>query len=158
MIEEELWHRVRLIRTALEGRRDGLVTGDVPDGNNSVQVPDGPLEDYYGFLRGCDGPRCGDIDIWTYSDLENQQFRIAHLENEGKLLCIGQLLYDPLTVEQSTGLVRLFAQEPGDEAGESLGRVEYFFRHCVFGEGYGKLVPDPDEDSWYRLLIELGLA
>jgi hypothetical protein len=158
-MNDQLRQTIQNVRVALEADPAGIIVGELRAPNSSVEIPDGPLAGYFGFLAECDGARCGAIDLWSLEELSDNQFRIAHLFAAARQwLCIGQLLYEPLAVERESGELRLFCQgPPPDFRGTEFGTVTQFLIHNVFGPGYPRLIPNPESDRWCALLARLGL-
>jgi hypothetical protein len=158
-MDVRLREAIGLVRQALDDDPAGIVIGDLRPPNPDIEVVESPLSGYFEFLRECDGARCGVIDLWSYGELSENQFRVAHLANEAdRWICVGQLLYEPLAIDRQCGEIRRFRQDPPpDTEGRDFGLAAEFLRRCVFGPGYLDLVPDPATDGWCILLRRLGL-
>lgn len=143
--------RIAQIRSAVEADPEGIVAGEVrpPYPHASTGVP---LWDQ--FLAEADGGRFGSIDIWPAADLAQNQFYTSEVQggSEGWLV-IGQVLYEPLMLSRETGNVMVHPQT-GDA--RSLGSVDHFLAHHVFGAGYADLVLGGEQDGWWEILRRTG--
>jgi len=157
-MNDQLKQTIQRVRAVLEADPAGIVIGELRAGNPGIEIPVGPLAEYYEFLAECDGARCGAIDFWSLDELPGNQFRVGHLPGAGKWLCVGQLLYEPLVINRANGRLWLFRQgPPPDTEGAELGAFGRFLSHDVFGLGYPHLVPHPEADRWCALLGRLAL-
>ena len=160
MIVDGIARKVEMLREHLEGDPLGLVAGKLPPGDDSIEEKEGPIGDYYDFLRVTNGARCGAVVLWAIDELPGKQYVCSDISGGTEVwFCIGHLIYEPLVINRQTGELRLIRQvRPPDVEGVSLGALEEFLDHEVFGSGYASLVPDVEDEEWYRILIQAGLA
>jgi hypothetical protein len=68
------------------------------------------------------------------------------------------VLYEPLALERGSGEVRLFPRGEEQDGGTSYGDFELFVEKNLLGAGYAQLVPDAEEEDWYRFLSRQGMV
>jgi hypothetical protein len=108
------------------------------------------------FLRCCDGARCGEIDLWGYNELEDNQYRLEFLDvSKEKWLEFGQILYEPLLFNYDNSQVFLYSTQ-GDQP-KLLGFFDEFMENYVFGNGYRYIVPGAETTRWFLFLQNIGL-
>jgi hypothetical protein len=156
----QLAKKLAEVRQALSDDPDGFVAGDLRPGNTAALKRTNPSwRPYFEFLAVCDGGRFGAVDLWSLEELSAQQERAEDLPGgRAQWLCIGQLLYEPLALEAGSDVVRLFP--PGEEqgGGTAYGALDAFLeRHLLGTAGYAELVPDADQEDWYRFLSRRGM-
>lgn len=115
---------------------------------------------YFNFLQVCNGARCGSIDLWSAELIPKNQYRVTEMEGgKEKWLCIGQVLYEPLVMNLVDEGIYLFYQgfEKDIEA-KYLGKLDDFLENYVFGAKYAELIPDVEDEEWYRFLKKIGIV
>lgn len=138
---------------------DSIIYGELNDGNKSICSNEGPLKEYFDFLRICDGARFGAIDLWSYGELPLHQTRISDFSGgPEKWIEVGQILYEPLVIEKESGFVYCFYQGHPAKTGQTLGEFDCFMLNYVFGKKYKELIPDSHLEDWYQYLERVGLA
>ncbi|WP_143536095.1 hypothetical protein [Saccharibacillus sp. O23] len=114
--------------------------------------------DYREMLDLFDGARCGAIDLWSYADLPQHQFRVSDVEGgPNAWIEIGQVLYEPLLLNRENGSIYLLNTDR-DDLCLLASNLQSFLKNDIFGSGYAKLVPDHEHDGWYLFLHEMGLV
>jgi hypothetical protein len=154
-MNKELSILLKELRLELKDEPTSMIYADMSKGNKSILDDYGNVQLYFDFLKECDGARFGAVDLWSFSELSEHQFRIIELVGETEnWLEIGQVLYEPLVIEKSTGLVYLFKQSDPETLERSFGEFDDFLLHYVFGRKYGDIVPDAEiDDEWYQFLM-----
>lgn len=146
------------VRRSLKSDQNGIIIGELGEKNLMINNDNSILEEYFDFLRECDGARCGSIDFWSFKELSLHQYRIVNLATEGKCwIEIGQILYEPLVINKIDGKVYRFYQNQSIDKRECFGDFDNFLLNYVFGEKYSQIVPDTHDDDWYQFLRKLDL-
>ncbi|ANF95592.1 hypothetical protein [Paenibacillus bovis] len=152
---ERLEEILKKIKNELLTSENNIIIGKM---NNGVELNVASMmevDTYSIFLEKSDGARFGSIDLWSYSELKENQFRVSELEGRHeKWIKIGQILYEPLLLCKENNSVYLFNTDT-----EQLYCISsdlcFFFENCVFGAGYIALVSDYHNDDWYKFLKKL---
>ncbi|POZ55840.1 hypothetical protein MKY08_13610 [Lysinibacillus sp. FSL M8-0337] len=152
------------IKTIIDCLKDGLkrdpssiVFGKLNEGIGEMnEATILKLGKYYDFLRLTNGARCGDIDLWGYSELEKNQYVLSDLQDEKESwLSIGQILYEPLLINRLDGNVYEFIVDDGSK--NCLGELDFFLKNYVFGSSYSKVIPNSEKDDWFLFLKKNGM-
>ncbi|ROT32972.1 hypothetical protein [Micromonospora sp. HM5-17] len=161
----ELARRVERIRAVLAQRPDGIMLGDFPSGR--VVPGNGLPPGLADVLVVTDGPRGGDIVMYSHAELAQQHLPLDGItaipdEEAGMWLRFGALNYEPLLVHRHTGEVWWFPDTgvqwfESEEFRKLTDNVEKFCLDYLLGAGYLDICVAGDDD-WARLLIELGWA
>ncbi|MHA6534213.1 hypothetical protein [Paenibacillus sp. BAC0078] len=152
---------IEKVKKKLVNEPDSIIIGELNQGNISIKPNEDHLKDYFDFLSEVDGARCGAIDIWSYDELAEHQFRVSdYLEEkeDDKWIEIGQVLYEPLFINANSGRVLCFKQGYPLSEGQSLGDFNYFLLNYVFGRKYAELVPDSHLEYWYQFLVKIKIV
>lgn len=154
-MNKELSILLKELRLKLKDEPTSMIYADMNIKTDKIINNYGKSQTYFDFLKECDGARFGAVDLWSFSELSEHQFRITELVGETEnWLEIGQVLYEPLVIEKSTGLVYLFKQSAPERLERSFGEFDDFLFHYVFGRKYGEIVPDAEiDDEWYQFLM-----
>lgn len=143
------------LRLKLKDEPSSMIYADMNMKTDEIVNNYGKSQPYFDFLKECNGARFGAVDLWSFAELSEHQFRMtAMLRGMENWLEIGQVLYDPLVIEKSTGLVYLFKQSDPEGLERSFGEFDEFLFHYVFGRKYVEIVPDAEiDDEWYHFLV-----
>jgi len=144
-MNEQLIRMIEQVKNELARNPNAILFGDVHDGNKKITPTDVCNHAYFEFLKQVDGGRFGIIDFWSFNDLPNHQFRMNGQINGTE---IGQLLYEPLILENLSGHV-LYSRHDGVQ---DLGSFNDFLSTFVFGVRYAELAPEPHVDEWFQFL------
>ncbi|MEU7906334.1 hypothetical protein [Actinoplanes sp. NPDC049118] len=158
----ELSRRVEQVRTVLAERPDSVKFGKFPPGRASAdrELPAGLAE----VLAITDGPRGGEIVVYSAAELARQRFQLIGVEavaDPDAWMRFATLNDEPLLVHRETGEVWWFPDTgvvwmDSFEFEKLADDVEAFMTDWLLGDGYlGICVSD---DDWARLLVELGWA
>lgn len=157
-MNEAITKMLDCLKEGLKEDPSTIVFGKLNDGITGIHEEEDSLRlgKYYDLLKLTNGARCGDIDLWSYSELERNQYVLSDMQDDkASWLSIGQILYEPLIMNRFDGTVcRL------DEDGTAmygLGELEFFLNDVVFGSGYCKVIPDSEQDDWYLFLKKKGI-
>jgi len=154
-MNEEITKIIDCLKEGLKEDPSSIVYGKLNDGITGIDEEAGSLQigKYYDLLRITNGARCGDIDLWSYGELERNQYVLSDMQDEEESwLSIGQILYEPLIMNRFDGNVYKL-----DEDGNTMngfGELDFFLKNDVFGSGYCKLIPDSEQDDWFLFLKE----
>jgi hypothetical protein len=149
----ELKKKLEICRLKLIGDPDGYVVGNIAGSISNIDCPSGH---WLTFFELANGGRFGEIDLWGFEELNNNQYYCEDLPGgENEWLIIGQVLYEPLAISKTSGLVVLFVRcaEP-----QTLGTTAQFMNDYVFGPRYAELIPDVETSKWWQLLCSEGLV
>ena len=157
-MNEELNGVIMKVKERLSLEPSSVVIGKFNEGIDLKNSPAIELNDYKEILEKFNGGRFGSIDLWSYSNLEQNQFRISEIEDqEEKWLEIGQILYEPLLLNKQSKSVYLF-----DTNEEKLHFLDYdiflFLKNKIFGLDYSEVIPDYESDPWYNFLQKIDLV
>lgn len=145
-MNEELRQAIIRLRSTLQERNDAPRLADIHAGNAHAECE---IESWRKVLVECDGGRFGAIDLWSSEELPSHQSTMLDVENPSDYLVIGQILYEPVVIERSTGTLRWL---PLGAPSVALGTPEHFLSHFVFGAGYGEVIPDVEKEHWWQFL------
>ena len=127
---------------------EGIETNLFKDENN--------LLEYRSFIQFCNGARFGDIDLWGVEEILENQFYIK--EHIDVLVCIGQILYEPIIVNKANGNIYLFDYDNNTIRYDiEFGSFNNFINEFIFGVGYEEIIPDIQSDEWYNFLKKIGV-
>lgn len=114
------------------------------------------LGEYYNLLRLTNGARCGDIDLWSYSELEKNQFVLSNIQDEKESwLSIGQILYEPLIINRFNGNVYKYIVD--EDSMICFGKFNFFLKNSVLGSGYCNIIRNSENDDWFLFLKKNGI-
>ncbi|MFJ5789242.1 hypothetical protein ACIP9G_04080 [Lysinibacillus sp. NPDC093197] len=114
------------------------------------------LGEYYNLLRLTNGARCDDIDLWSYSELEKNQFVLSNIQDEKESwLSIGQILYEPLIINRFNGNVYKYIVD--EDSMICFGKFNFFLKNSVLGSGYCNIIPNSENDDWFLFLKKNGI-
>ncbi|OKP86582.1 hypothetical protein [Paenibacillus sp. P32E] len=145
------------VKNKLIDEPDSIIIGELNHGNKFIKTDEVHLKDYFDFLSEVDGARCGAIDLWSYDELSQHQIRVSDYL-DGKWLEIGQVLYEPIVINENSGQVYCFKLGYPFQEAQPLGDFNYFLINYVFGRKYEELVPDSHLDYWYQFLEKIRTA
>ncbi|MGG3283320.1 hypothetical protein [Paenibacillus solani] len=129
------------------------------EGITDIKLDKDYLKQYFEFLTESDGARFGAVDLWSFEELPSHQFRVTEFfGGTEKWFEVGQVLYEPLVIEKSSGQVYCFFQGHPARVGQTLGDFNLFLLNYVFGRKYEELVPNVQSEEWYQFLKRIGLA
>ncbi len=145
------------LKEGLKGDPSSIVFGKLNDGIGEVNEETRlKLGKYYDFLSLTNGARCGEIDLWSYSELEKNQYVLSDIQDEKESwLSIGQILYEPLLINRFDGNVYEFIVDDGSKS--CFGELDFFLKNYVFGSSYCKVIPNSEKDDWILFLKENGI-
>lgn len=157
-MNEEITKIIDFLKEALKEDPSSIVYGKLNDGITGIHEEADSLKlgKYYDLLKVTNGARCGDIDLWSYSELERNQYVLSDMQDDKQSwLAIGQILYEPLLMNRFDGNVYKL-----DEDGTTMngfGELDFFLKNDVFGSGYCRVIPDSEQDDWYLFLEKKGI-
>ncbi|MUG44312.1 hypothetical protein [Paenibacillus woosongensis] len=158
-MNEKLRSVIKRVKVKLAVEPDSIIFGELNEGNPEIQLDSDYYKQYMEFLKEVNGGRCGAVDLWSFDELYMHQSRVTdYLGGTDRWLEVGQVLYEPLVIEKSSGQVYYFYQGYSDRLGQTLGDYDYFLLNYVFGRKYEELVPDAHLEEWYQFIKGLGLA
>ncbi|SHL73469.1 hypothetical protein [Flavobacterium chilense] len=154
-MDSKIIQKISLARIELEKNPANITFGQLKKGiENSDEELEKRIGVYSDFLKITNGARCGSIDLWSHNDLQRNQFILFDRQNSKKsLISIGQILYEPLILDINNQNVYTFKR--GDESSTPMTFIrdfEYFLNNYVFGEKYGEIIPDYENDEWFLFL------
>lgn len=151
-MDKKLRETIEKVKSELSKDASSVIIGKVNDGlspmTNKITI-----QPYHDFLEICNGARCGMIDLWSYADIEKNQYRVTELAGGSeKWICIGQILYEPLVLNLEDETISLFYQGCENEIqGQCFGKLDKFLMDYAFEAQYNTLIPDTASDAWYLL-------
>jgi len=150
---------VDCLKESLKEDPSNIVFGKLNDGiEGDSEVNSLKLGKYFALLNLTNGARCGDIDLWSYSELERNQYVLSDIQDEKESwLSIGQILYEPLIMNKFDGNVYRFITDEDDTLMNCFGELDFFLKNYVFGSGYCKAIPNFEEDDWFLFLKKKGM-
>lgn len=157
-MNEDITNMIDCLKEALKEDPSTIVFGKLNDGFTGIHEEADSLKlgKYYDLLKVTNGARCGDIDLWSYSELERNQYVLSDMQDDKESwLAIGQILYEPLLMNRFDGNVYRL-----DEDGTTMngfGELEFFLENIVFGSGYCRVIPDSEQDDWVLFLKKKGI-
>lgn len=157
-MNEDIKKMLDRLKEALNEDPSTIVFGKLNNGITGIQEEEDSLRlgKYYDLLKLTNGARCGDIDLWSYSELERNQYVLSDMQDDkASWLSIGQILYEPLIMNRFDGTVYRLDEDGTTMYG--LGELEFFLNDVVFGSGYCKVIPDSEEDDWFLFLKKKGI-
>ncbi len=161
-MKDSLVQKIRQVRDALSANPAGPVIGDLPGGPapSALKAAGGAakLGAYAEFLEQADGARCGSVDFWSLGELDGNQYRLDGIADPATHLCVGQVLYEPLLIEKSSGNTFVAHHLTEELQPTPLGPFADFLDADVFGPRYPSLVDGGEQDEWFLLLTELRLV
>jgi hypothetical protein len=140
---------VAKVKKALDADPTSIVAGEMRNGlpEASCGVAEWDL-----FLSSVNGGRFGAFDIWSVEELDmNQVFASVMPGGQHEWLVIGQMIYDPIGLNRTSGEVVCFAE--GREP-IALGSVETFATDYLLGKAYSTVIPNSQQDEWWKVLRE----
>jgi hypothetical protein len=81
----------------------------------------------------------------------NQVFASVMPGGQHEWLVIGQMIYEPIGLNRTSGEVVCFAE--GREP-IALGSVETFATDYLLGKAYSTVIPNSQQDEWWKVLRE----
>ncbi|NGZ77917.1 hypothetical protein [Saccharibacillus alkalitolerans] len=157
-MHENLNQIIDQVRTELLKSPEHIVIGKIKDAAELDESAKIIASDYRKVLNLFDGARCGAIDLWSYADLRQYQFRVSDVEGgPNAWIEIGQVLYEPLLLDRAKGSVYLLNTDR-EQLRLLADNLQSFLKNDVFGPGYAKLFPDCEHDDWYLFLRKMGLV
>ncbi|MBE6842549.1 MAG: hypothetical protein E7510_06920 [Ruminococcus sp.] len=149
---------IKTIRLELNNDPDGIIIGKIRNGNTEQSDNSNPkIQSYFDFLKECNGVRCGSIDIFGADIIQDYQFMVNNIPGgNDKWLYIGQILYEPVVINKIDSKVyRFFRGNEDINTADCLGLFDEFLLNYVFGDKYAEIVPDAEDDEWYRFLKKI---
>ncbi|WP_128102961.1 hypothetical protein [Paenibacillus sp. DCT19] len=144
------------VKEALAQDHDSIIYGQLNSGIRYIPSDGSHLRQYYDFLGRSNGARCGVIDLWSYEELNKNQYRMTSWMNDvSDWLEVGQILYEPVVINRSSGLLYILKDEEELEEDKNMGEWDNFLFNYVFGEKYRSVAPVVDADDWWLLLKRL---
>lgn len=141
---------IKSVKKSLEIESNNMIIGDLNEGWNGVNN-----FIHLSYLSEFNGGRCGSIDLWSMDKLSENQYRLSAL-NQNEWLEIGQVLYEPLVLNKTSGEVYLM-DEDVEKKKASFKDTEYFLSNYVFGQRYKEIIPEGEKDEWYIFLEKFNL-
>lgn len=141
---------IKSVKKSLEIEPNNMMIGDLNEGWNEVNN-----FIHLSYLSEFNGGRCGSIDLWSMDKLSSNQYRLSAL-NQNEWLEIGQVLYEPLVLNKTSGEVYLM-DEDVEKKKASFKDIEYFLSNYVFGQRYKEIIPEGEKDEWYIFLEKFNL-
>ncbi|GGQ72217.1 hypothetical protein [Couchioplanes azureus] len=159
----ELSSRIEQVRTALAARPDGIKYGKFPPGRPDSGDGDLP-PGLSAVLALSDGPRGGEIVVYSRAELAQQDFSLDGVEavaDPDVWTRFATLNDEPLLIHQDTGEVWWFPDTgvtwlDSTEFEKLTDDVATFMTDYLLGDGYLDICAT--DDPWARLLVELGWA
>ncbi|MDK8179563.1 hypothetical protein [Paenibacillus sp. UMB4589-SE434] len=157
-MNEDITKMIDCLKVALKEDPSAIVFGKLNDGITGIHKEADSLKlgKYYDLLKVTNGARCGDIDLWSYSELEGHQYVLSDMQDDKESwLAIGQILYEPILMNRFDGNVYRL-----DEDGTTMngfGELDFFMQNVVFGSGYCRVIPDSEQDDWLLFLKKKGI-
>lgn len=154
-MNEEITKIIGCLKEGLKEDPSTIVFGKLNDGITGIHEEADFLQlgEYYNLLKLTNGARCGDIDFWSYSEIERNQYVLSDIQDDKQSwLAIGQILYEPLIMNRSDGNV--YKLDEDGTTMNSFGDLDFFLKNVVFGSGYCRVIPDSEQDDWYLFLKE----
>jgi len=150
----KLLQTINLVKKELDKNPDSIIFAKLKFGLKIGDIEIEKIGVYSEFLKITNGARFGSIDLWNYDDLKRNQFVLHDRQNSKEsLISIGQILYEPLILDINDQSVYTFKQDDDpDIAMTFIGDFDSFLSNYVFGEWYGKIIPDYDSDQWILFL------
>lgn len=153
----KLLQTITLVKRELDKSPDSIIFAQLKPG---IKIGDAEIKKigvYSGFLEITNGARFGSIDLWSLDDLKRNQFVLLDRQNSKEsLISIGQILYEPLVLDISDQSVYTFKQDDDSNIPMTfIGDFDYFLSNYVFGERYGEIIPDYDNDEWVLFLKKI---
>lgn len=147
--------KLRYIKKQLEGNEDSIIFAEFSEGGEDENILDNPnLKEFKDFIKFSNGARYGSIDLWSIEDLPKKQFYIQ--EDIDTLLCIGQILYEPIVISKKDGNLFLFDTINNSiDYDKNFGSFNNFLDRFVLGDKYGEIIPEVESDEWYLFLKEI---
>lgn len=151
---------IEKIKKELSEDPNGPIKGKVSKGIDlKFQSIDIGVEKYYEFLKICNGARFGDIDFFSFDNLDDAQYFIEDsLDDNHQWMNIGQILYEPLVIDKKDGRIYQLGSYPGEGTVKCYGEFDDFLLEYVFGEKYKEIIPDSEDDEWYKVLKKLKIV
>lgn len=157
LMYEEIEKIIDCLKEGLEEDPSSIVFGKLNDGIGEMNETNTlKLGVYYNLLRLTNGARCGDIDLWSYSELEKNQFVLLNIQDDKESwLSIGQILYEPLIMNRFNGNV--FKYIVDEDSMKCFGEFNFFLKNSVLGSGYCNIIPNSENDDWFMFLKKKGI-
>lgn len=158
-MNDEIKKIIDCLKEGLKEDSSNIVFGKLNDGIVAVnEVNSLKIGKYSDLLKGTNGARCGDIDLWSYSELERNQYVLSDIQDEKESwLSIGQILYEPLIINRFDGNVYILIMDEDSTMMNCFGELDFFLKNYVFGSGYCEIIPNSEEDDWYLFLKMKGI-
>jgi len=155
----ELNSLLQMIRYELEQDSSSIIYGVMQKGIDTYENNHGQFVQLYEFLTICNGARFGSVDLWSYEDLKEHQYRLGQwIAESDEWLEIGQLLYEPIVMNRWTSEICILMDEIPLNESKKYKQWDDFLIHHIFGKGYQELVPGFECDEWYHFLVRLKLV
>jgi hypothetical protein len=154
-MNDEIKRRLSIIREAMNNSpqwiRAGQLNPPAPESSPASTL----WSSFYDLCAQADGSRMGSVDFWSRAEAPSKQFTISEaIPNGAQWLAIGQLLYDPLALDEQGRLVLL--QATPTMTAQHLGTLDDFLMSLLSAR-YRGIVPDGEMDDWWQLLGSVGL-
>ncbi|MDO5106145.1 hypothetical protein [Capnocytophaga sp.] len=139
-------------KNQLEALEDGILIGEIPDGATRFSAEADKLltEEHKNFLKICDGGCFGDVVLWSSTEILDSQERVPY---NTKMYEIGQILYEPVFMDKSTGNVHFNAEKYRDMQDIDVSFMQ-FVQEYIFGDKYRTHIIgfQEDDDAWSAFL------
>lgn len=154
-MNKSLVKKIDRVKNELCKLKDAPKIGKLNDGIKQEVSIKGATE-LVEFLKFCNGARFGEIDLWGYTELKENQYRLELFEvSRINWIEFGQILYEPLFLKREDNHVFLYSTY--GEKPKMLGFFDEFLDYYAFGEGYRFVVPDAGTSRWFLFLKSIGL-
>ncbi|ATA89163.1 hypothetical protein CGC58_05165 [Capnocytophaga stomatis] len=155
MIQDLISH----YRNKLNALEDAILIGEIPEGATKFnpEIENLITDEHKNFLKICNGGFFGDIVLWGTSDILESQYRVP--ENaKNTMYEIGQILYEPVFMDKTTGNVHFNAEKYRDMLKIDVSFKE-FVEDYAFGDKYRTHILhfQDEDDDWSSFLKENAL-
>lgn len=145
---------INKLKISLKEDPNGIIIGEFNDGITSIKFNSLHLTQYISFLEKTNGARCGAIDFWSFEELPDNQFRVREFPDViDRWLEIGQVIYQPLCIDRSSGSLILIKDEGSLIRFQEFVNLDTFLLNFVFGKKYDEIVPNVEKEEWFQFLI-----
>lgn len=153
-MNQSIQNKLAKLRNFCASDKASITYVRVKNGANATSPPFPGAVQYFEFLKETDGARFGIIDLFGSTLLPEKQSERTQFDPQ-QAYCVGQVLYEPLFVGSHSGAVFL-QSDLAEFPNEVYADFDHFLDNCAMGPEYAALCARPDEDRWYRKMIDLG--
>lgn len=160
-MNDNLKNIIKIIKLKLREEPNSIFIGKLNDDIKDKVICDMlDIQIYYEFLIECNGAYCGSIDLWNSDMLLKSQYRVKDFPGgKDNWVCIGQILYEPIAINKIDGNVYRFYQGyESDIKPDCFGCFDDFLTMYVFGNKYADILPNAEDEEWYKFLMKNNLV